>query len=317
MRAKVTIVGAGMTGGTMAQKLAETGHVDVVLQDIVEGLPQGKALDLAEEAAHAGFTAKITGSNDWAATKGSDVVVITSGLPRKPGMTREELLNINAGIVGDVARAAAKASPKAVFIIFANPMDVMCHVAMEASGFPASRVIGQGGMLDSARYRTFIAWETKASVEDVHAQVLGGHTEATMVPIVSTAHVGGVPLTTLLSKKKIEACVQRAKNGGAEIVGLLKTGSAYYAPAAATVEMVEAVLLDKKRILPCATLASGQFGINGAYVGLPVKVGAAGIEAVYEPPLWDSEIAAIRTAAESTRELVGLIEKPKAVSKKK
>jgi malate dehydrogenase len=298
-----------MTGGTMAQKLAETGHVDVVLQDIVEGLPQGKALDLAEEAAHAGFTAKITGSNDWAATKGSDVVVITSGLPRKPGMTREELLNINAGIVGDVAKAAAKASPKAVFIIFANPMDVMCHVAMEASGFPANRVIGQGGMLDSARYRTFIAWETKASVEDVHAQVLGGHTEATMVPIVSTAHVGGVPLTTLLSKKKIDACVQRAKNGGAEIVGLLKTGSAYYAPAAATVEMVEAVLLDKKRILPCATLASGQFEIRDAYVGLPVKVGAGGIEAVYEPPLWDSEIAGIRTAAESTRELVGLIEK--------
>ena len=300
----------------MAQKLAETGHVDVVLQDIVEGLPQGKALDLAEEAAHAGFTAKITGSNDWAATKGSDVVVITSGLPRKPGMTREELLNINAGIVGDVAKAAAKASPKAVFIIFANPMDVMCHVAMDASGFPANRVIGQGGMLDSARYRTFIAWETKSSVEDVHAQVLGGHTEATMVPIVSTAQVGGVPLTTLLSKTKIEACVRRAKNGGAEIVGLLKTGSAYYAPAAATVEMVEAVLLDKKRILPCATLARGQYGIQGAYVGLPVKVGAQGIEAVYEPPLWDGEIAAIRTAAESTRELVGLIEKPKAAAKK-
>ena len=309
MRAKVTIVGAGMTGGTMAQKLAETGHVDVVLQDIIEGLPQGKALDLAEEAAHAGFTAKITGSNDWADTKGSDVVVVTSGVPRKPGMTREELLNINAGIVGDVARAAAEASPKAVFIIFANPMDVMCHVAMEASGFPANRVIGQGGMLDSARYRTFIAWETKASVEDVHAQVLGGHTEATMVPIVSTAHVGGVPLTKLLSKKKIEAVVQRAKNGGAEIVALLKTGSAYYAPAAATVEMVEAVLLDKKRILPCATLADGQYGIRGAYVGLPVKLGARGIEAVYEPPLWDSEIEGIRTAAESTRELVGLIEK--------
>jgi malate dehydrogenase len=298
-----------MTGGTMAQRLAETGYVDVVLQDIVEGLPQGKALDLAEEAAHAGFTAKITGSNNWADTKGSAVVVITSGVPRKPGMTREELLNINAGIVGDVAKAAAKASPKAVFIIFANPMDVMCHVALEASGFPAQRVIGQGGMLDSARYRTFIAWESKASVEDVHAQVLGGHTEATMVPIVSTAHVGGVPLTKLLSKQKIEGVVQRAKNGGAEIVSLLKTGSAYYAPAAATVEMVEAVLLDKKRILPCATLASGQYGIKDAYVGLPVKVGAKGIEAVYEPPLWDNEIEGIRKAAESTRELVGLIEK--------
>jgi malate dehydrogenase len=309
MRAKVTIVGAGMTGGTMAQRLAETGYVDVVLQDIIEGLPQGKALDLAEEAAHAGFTAKVTGSNSWAETRGSDVVVITSGVPRKPGMTREELLNINAGIVGDVAKAAAKASPKAVFIIFANPMDVMCHVSMDASGFPANRVIGQGGMLDSARYRTFIAWEAKASVQDVHAHVLGGHTEATMVPIVSTAHVGGVPLTKLLSKKKIDAVVQRAKNGGAEIVSLLKMGSAYYAPAAATVEMVEAVLLDKKRILPCATLASGQFGIRGTYVGLPVKLGAKGIEAAYEPPLWDDEIEGIRKAAESTKELVGLIDK--------
>ncbi len=309
MRAKVTIVGAGMTGGTMAQKLAETGHVDVVLQDIIEGMPQGKALDLAEEAAHAGFTAKITGSNDWKDTKGSDVVVITSGMPRKPGMTREELLNINAGIVGDVAKNAAKHSPNATFIIFANPMDVMCHVAMQASKFPANRVIGQGGMLDSARYRTFIAWETKSSVQDVHAQVLGGHTEATMVPIVSTAHVGGVPLTKLLSKKKIEGVVNRAKNGGAEIVALLKTGSAYYAPAAATVEMVEAVLLDKKRILPCAALADGQYGITGTYVGLPVKVGAGGIEAIYEPPLWDNEIEGIRTAAESTKELVGLVGK--------
>jgi malate dehydrogenase len=309
MRAKVTIVGAGMTGGTMAQRLVETGHVDVVLQDIIEGLPQGKALDIAEEAAHAGFTAKITGSNSWADTRGSDVVVITSGMPRKPGMTREELLNINAGIVGDVAKAAAKASPKAVFIIFANPMDVMCHVALEASGFPANRVVGQGGMLDSARYRTFIAWETKASVQDVHAHVLGGHTEATMVPIVSTAHVGGVPLTKLLSKQKIDAVVQRAKNGGAEIVSLLKTGSAYYAPAAATVEMVEAVLLDKKRILPCATLASGQFKIKDTYVGLPVKLGAKGIEAAYEPPLWDDEIEGIRKAAESTKELLGLIDK--------
>jgi len=311
MRAKVTVVGAGMTGGTMAQRLAETGYIDVVLQDIIEGLPQGKSLDLAESAPHVGFNARLTGSNDWATTKGSDVVVITSGVPRKPGMTREELLNINAGIVSDVAKNAAKWSPRAVFIIFANPMDVMCHVALEASGFPANRVVGQGGMLDSARYRTFIAWETKSSVQDVHAQVLGGHTEATMVPIVSTAHVGGVPLTKLLSKKKVEAVVQRARNGGAEIVALLKTGSAFYAPAAATVEMVEAILLDKKRILPCATMTSGQFGINGAYVGLPIKLGARGIEAIYEPPLWKNEIEGIRKAAESTRELVGLIEKPK------
>jgi len=309
MRAKVTIVGAGMTGGTMAQRLAETGYIDVVLQDIIEGLPQGKALDLAESAPHIGFNARVTGSNSWDDAAASDVVIITSGVPRKPGMTREELLNINAGIVSDVAQNAAKASPDAVFIIFANPMDVMCHVALEASGLAKARVVGQGGMLDSARYRTFIAWETGASVQDVHAQVLGGHTEATMVPIVSTAHVGGVPLTTLLSKEKIEAVVQRAKNGGAEIVSLLKTGSAFYAPAAATAEMVEAVLLDKKRILPCATLADGQYDIRDAYVGLPVKLGAGGIEAAYEPPLWDDEVEGIRKAAESTRELVGLIQK--------
>lgn len=307
MRAKVTVVGAGMTGGTMAQRLAETGYIDVVLHDIIEGLPQGKALDLAESAPHVGFNARITGTNDWADTADSHVVVITSGVPRKPGMTREELLNINAGIVRDVAKNAAQASPNATLIIFANPMDAMCHVALDATGLPASRIVGQGGMLDSARYRTFIAWETQASVQDVHAQVLGGHTEATMVPIVSTAHVGGVPLTTLLPKERIEAVVQRARNGGAEIVSLLKTGSAFYAPAAATVEMVESILLDKKRILPCAALASGQYGIRDAFVGLPVKLGAAGIEAVYEPPLWDDEVEGIRRAATATKELIGLI----------
>src|SRR2546422_9464407 len=194
MRAKVTVVGAGMTGGTMAQRLAETGYIDVVLQDIIEGLPQGKALDLAESAPQIGFNARITGSNDWADTKGSDVVVITSGVPRKPGMTREELLGINAGIVRQVATNAVKQSPDAAFIIFANPMDAMCHVTLDATGLPRSRVIGQGGMLDSARYRTFIAWETGASVEDVHAQVLGGHPQATMGPIGSTSHVGGARL---------------------------------------------------------------------------------------------------------------------------
>jgi len=309
MRAKVTVVGAGMTGGTMAQRLAETGYVNVVLHDIIEGLPQGKALDLAQSAPHIGFDARITGTNDWADTKGSDVVVITSGVPRKPGMTREELLNINAGIVRDVAKNAVKQSPDAVFIIFANPMDAMCHVALEATGAPKSRVVGQGGMLDSARYRTFIAWESGASVRDVHAQVLGGHTEATMVPIVSTAHVGGVPLSALLPKERVEAVVQRTRNGGAEVVSLLKTGSAFYAPAAATVEMVEAILLDRKRVLPCALYAEGQYGIKDAFVGLPIKLGAGGIEAVYEPPLWDDEVAGIRKAADATRELIGLIGK--------
>ncbi|MDO8615993.1 MAG: malate dehydrogenase [Dehalococcoidia bacterium] len=307
MRAKVTIVGAGMTGGTMAQRLAETGYADVVLQDIIEGLPQGKALDLAESAPHAGFDARITGSNDWEDTARSDVVIITSGVPRKPGMTREELLGINAGIVRDVATAAVKHSPDAVFIIFANPMDAMCHVALQTTGLPQNRVIGQGGMLDSARYRTFLAWEAGASVEDVHAVVLGGHTEATMVPIVSTSTIGGVPLTDALPKERIAAAVARAKNGGAEIVALLKTGSAFYAPAAATVRMVEAVLLDKKRVIPCAVYAQGQYGIRDAFVGLPVKLGAGGIEQVYEPKLWDDEVAAIRKAAEATKELVGLI----------
>jgi malate dehydrogenase len=223
-------------------------------------------------------------------------------------MTREELLNINAGIVRDVARNAVKHSPDAVYVIFANPMDVMCHVALEATGVPKERVVGQGGMLDSARYRTFIAWATEASVEDVHAQVLGGHTEATMVPIVSTAHVGGVPLTALLPRDEIDAVAQRAKNGGAEIVSLLKTGSAFYAPAAATARMVEAILLDKKRIIPCATLTSGEYDIKDTFVGLPVKLGDGGIKEVYSPPLWDDEIEGIRKAAESTKELLGLIE---------
>jgi malate dehydrogenase len=298
-----------MTGGTMAQKLLETGHIDIVLHDIVEGLPQGKALDLSEEAAHAGFTARITGTNDWKDTKGSDVVVITSGVPRKPGMTREELLNINAGIVRDVAKAAAKASPKATFVIFANPMDAMCHVTLEATGLPPNRIVGQGGMLDSARYRTFLAWAAGVSIQDVQANVLGGHTEATMVPIVSTSTIGGVPLTSMLSKDQIEACVKRAKNGGAEIVGLLKTGSAFYAPAAATVEMVEAILLDQNRVMPCATLARGQYGIDDTFVGLPLRLGDGGVEAIYEPPLWDEEVEGIRAAATATKELLGLIEK--------
>jgi malate dehydrogenase len=282
-----------MTGGTMAQRLAETGYIDVTLHDIVEGLPQGKALDLSQSAAHIGFNGSVLGTNDWADTAGSEVVVITSGVPRKPGMTREELLNINAGIVRDVAINAVKHSPDAVVIIFANPMDAMCHVALEATGLPKSRIVGQGGMLDTARYRTFIAWETESSVQDVHAHVLGGHTEATMVPIVSTAHVGGVPLTSLLPKERVEALVQRARNGGAEIVALLKTGSAFYAPAAATVEMVEAVLLDKKRIVPCAAYLKGEFGIQDAFVGVPVKLAGCGVERIYEPPV---------------KELIGLIE---------
>ena len=304
MRSKVTIVGAGNTGATMAQILASRGYADVTLIDIVEGLPQGKALDIAEGAPWVGFSSSVSGTNDWADTADSDVVVVTSGVARRPGMTREDLLGTNAGIVRSVVGLAVEHSPDAVLIIFANPMDAMCHVALEASGFPASRVVGQGGMLDSTRYRTFIAMELGVSVRDVSAWVLGGHTEATMVPIVSTATVGGVPLSALMAQDRIDAIVDRTTKGGAEIVGLLKTGSAFTAPAAATIEMVDAILRDERRILPCCTLLDGQWGIEHAYVGAPVLLGAGGILEVYEPPLADSEAAAIRAAGDAVLELV-------------
>lgn len=304
MRKKVTFVGGGNTGGAMAQMMVARGYADVVLIDIVEGLPQGKALDIAESAPWTGFSTQIKGTNDWADTADSDVVVITSGVARKPGMTREDLLGTNAGIVRSVVTNAAKHSPNAVLVIFANPMDAMCHVALEASGFPVERVIGQGGMLDSSRYRTFIAMETGTSVKDVAAWVLGGHTEATMVPIVSSATVGGVPLSQLLSPEKLEAVVARTKRGGAEIVDLLKTGSAFIAPAAATIEMVDAILLDEKRILPCATVLDGQWGVQKGYVGAPVLLGEGGIQKVYNPPLSDDEVAAIKVAGEAVLELV-------------
>jgi malate dehydrogenase len=293
-----------MTGGAMAQLAAARGTADVVLIDIVEGLPQGKALDIAESAPWAGFSTAVTGTNDWAATAGSDVVVITSGVPRRPGMTREDLLGTNAGIVRSVVGNAVKHSPDCVLVIFANPMDAMCHVALQASGFEKERVIGQGGMLDSARYRTFIAMETGASVKDVAAWVLGGHTEATMVPIVSNATVGGVPLSQLVRAKPLAALVERTKRGGAEIVGLLKTGSAFIAPAVATLEMVDAILFDERRILPCCTLLTGQWGVRNAYVGAPVLLGAGGIQKVFAPPLADGEVAAIRDAGKAVRELV-------------
>ena len=304
MRSKVTIVGAGNTGATMAQILASRGYADVTLIDIIEGLPQGKALDIAEGAPWVGFSSSVSGTNDWADTAGSDIVVVTSGVPRRPGMTREDLLGTNAGIVRSVVGQAVEHSPDAVLIIFANPMDAMCHVALEASGLPASRVVGQGGMLDSTRYRTFIAMELGVSVRDVSAWVLGGHTEATMVPIVSTATVGGVPLGALMAQDRIDAVVDRTTKGGAEIVGLLKTGSAFTAPAAATIEMVDAILRDERRILPCCTLLDGQWGIENAYVGAPVLLGAGGILEVYEPPLADAEADAIRAAGDAVLELV-------------
>ena len=307
-RKKVTIWGAGATGATMAQRLVEKNIADVVMVDIIPDMPQGKALDMAQSGPIVGFEAEIIGTNDPADSAGSDVVVITSGVPRKPGMTREDLLNTNAGIVREVVGHAVRHSPDAVLIVFANPMDVMCHVALQASGLPKERVVGQGGVLDTARYRTFIARETGASVRDVQAWVLGGHAEATMVPLTSNAMVGGVPLTRLLPKEKVDALVQRARNGGAEIVALLKSGSAFYAPAAATVAMAEAVVLDQRRVMPCAVYLQGEFGIQDAYVGVMAEIGAGGVRRVLQPELSAEEQAGLQKAADAVKELVGLIQ---------
>ena len=307
MRKKVTIVGAGNTGATMAQILATKNYADIVLIDIVEGLPQGKALDIAESAPWANFSSTVLGTNAWEDTANSDAVIVTSGIARKPGMTREDLLSTNASIVKSVVSSAAEHSPNTTLVIFANPMDVMCHVALEASGFERNRVVGQGGMLDSARYRTFIAMEASASVKDVSAWVMGGHTEATMVPIVSNASVGGVPLEQLLGNERTQQVVERTSKGGAEIVDLLKTGSAFVAPAAATIEMVNAILLDENRILSCCAFLSGEYGIENAYVGVPVRLGQGGIKEIYEIPLSDSEQKELLIAGEAVKELVALI----------
>jgi malate dehydrogenase len=306
VRKKVTIVGAGATGGTMAQILMQKGICDIVIIDIVEGLPQGKALDLAHAGPIVGSDVAVVGTNNWDDTAGSDVVVITSGVPRKPGMSREDLVNTNAGIVTGVAQQALKASPNAYVIIFANPMDAMCQIAKQATGLPRSRLVGQGGMLDTTRYRAFVARELGASVKDVQCYVLGGHTDVTMVPIVSTAAVGGVPLRQLLPQERIDALIDRTRKGGTEVVGLLGT-SAWYAPAWATVEMVEAILLDRKRILPCAVHLEGEYGIRDAFVGVMAQLGAGGMEKVVEAKLEPAEVEGLRKAAEAVRELAGLV----------
>lgn len=306
MRKKVTIVGAGATGGSMVQILQEKGYCDIVLVDIVEGLPQGKALDLAHAGPLVGSDARIIGTNEWKDTAGSDVVVITSGVPRKPGMSREDLVNTNAGIVRDVAKNAIKHSPDTVIIEFANPMDAMTYVVKQATNLPRSRILGQGGMLDSTRFRTFLAWELGVSVKDVDAYVLGGHTDATMVPIVSHAFVGGVPLRQLLSAERIEAIVDRTRKGGTEIVGLLGT-SAWYSPAWATTEMVESILLDRKRILPCAVWLEGEYGIRDSMVGVLSQLGEGGVEKVIEVELEPEELAGLKRAADAVLELVGLV----------
>lgn len=304
-KSKVTVVGAGNVGGTTAQRLAERNYSDVVLVDIVEGLPQGKALDMMESGPVIGFDSVVTGTNDYEDTAGSDVVVITSGSPRKPGMSRDDLLKNNQDIVASVTEQVVEHSPETILVVVANPLDAMCHVAMETSGFPRERVVGMAGILDTARYRTFIAQEAGTSVRDVFALVLGGHGD-TMVPLPSMATVGGVSITELFSEERIEEIVQRTRQGGAEIVNLMET-SAYYAPSAASAEMVDAILLDQKRILPCAAYLKGEYGLNDLFVGVPVKLGRAGVEEVIELDLTDEEMSDLKNSADFVRELVEVL----------
>jgi malate dehydrogenase len=302
-RNKVTVIGAGNVGATTAQRIAEAGLADVVLVDIVEGLPQGKGLDLAEAAPVVGHDARIIGTNDYADTAGSDIIVVTSGLARQPGMSRDDLLAKNAGIVRAVVQASAPLSPNAVIIVVTNPLDAMCHVAMQASGFPRERVLGMAGVLDSARFRTFIAEELGVSVEDTHAFVLGGHGD-TMVPLPRYSTVAGIPITELMTPERVEALVTRTANGGAEVVALLKTGSAFYAPAASTFEMVDAILRDRRRVLPCAVLLKGEFGVDGLFVGVPAVLGEGGLQRVMTIELSADENTAFQKSAAAVKELV-------------
>ncbi len=302
-RPKITVVGAGNVGASVAQYAVEKELGDVVLVDIVEGVPQGKALDLAQAGPVHGYDSRLIGANDYDETAGSDVAVITAGLARKPGMTRDDLLFKNAEIVGGVVDAIVARSPRAILVLVTNPLDAMVQLAWKRSGFPAERVIGMAGILDSARFRTFIARELDVSVENVTAFVLGGHGD-TMVPLPRYSTVAGIPITELLPPDRVAALVTRTANGGAEIVNLLKSGSAYYAPAASTVEMVEAILKDKKKILPCAAYLNGQYGVQGLYVGVPVKLGRGGVEQIIEITLTAEEQAAFQRSAAAVRELV-------------
>jgi malate dehydrogenase len=296
-------VGAGNVGATAAQRLAEKELCDVVLVDIIEGVPQGKALDLTEAAPIEKHDAHLTGTNSYEPTENSDIVIITAGIPRKPGMSRDDLISTNAGIVKNVVKEIAQRSPQSILIIVSNPLDVMCHVAFDSSGFPKHRVIGMAGVLDSARFRAFISMELNVSVENTHAFVLGGHGD-TMVPLPRYSTVSGIPITELMSQERIDALVKRTANGGAEIVSLLKTGSAYYAPASAAVEMAESILKDKKKILPCATYLQGEYGIHDLFIGVPVKLGSSGIEQIIEIKLTNDEQVALNKSAAAVKELV-------------
>ena len=304
-RRKITVVGAGNVGATCAQELARRDYADVVLVDIKEGLPEGKALDINQACAVLGHEPYVTGSTNYEPTAGSDVVVITAGVPRTGDMSRDDLVSTNEKIVDSVTEAAVAQSPDAVIIVVSNPLDAMCHVAKNVSGFPKERVFGQAGILDTARLRTFIAWETGSSVKDVQAVVLGGHGDQ-MVSVISATTVGGVPLTKLVSSERIQELVQRTAVGGGEVVKLLGT-SAWYAPGAATAQMVDSVMLDEKRVLPCTAYLEGEYGIEGLYMGVPVKLGAGGVEEIVELELTDEEKAALEASASAVREVVGVL----------
>jgi malate dehydrogenase len=305
-RKKVTVVGAGNVGATLAQRLVDIELCDVVLVDIIEDMPQGKALDLAESAPIYGYDCRLIGSNGYKETADSDIVVITSGIARKPGMSRDDLINTNKNIVKSVTEEVVKYSPNTILIIVSNPLDAMCHVAYKASGFPKHRVLGMAGVLDSARMSCFLAEALDVSIENITSFVLGGHGD-TMVPLPRYSSCAGIPITELLPKEKIDQIVDRTRNGGAEIVKLLKTGSAYYAPSASTVAMVEAILKDKKKILPCAVYLEGEYGISNLFVGVPVKLGSRGMEQIIEINLTVEERTALQKSAASVQELVTIL----------
>ena len=308
-RRKITVIGAGNVGATTAQRLAEKDFCDVVLVDILEGMPQGKALDLMQSGPVCGFDTKVAGANSYEDTAGSDIIVITSGLPRKPGMSRDDLLKVNAGIVKDVTLKSISKSPDAMVIVVSNPLDAMTYIAHKYSKLPANKVMGMAGILDSARFRTFIAMELQVSVNDITAFVLGGHGD-TMVPSTRYTTVAGIPVEDIIHKAKLDAIIERTRKGGGEIVALLKTGSAYYAPSAAAVQMCESILLDRKMILPCAVLSQGKYdGCDGLFVGLPAKLGANGVEEVVKFKLSAAESAALKISAEAVRELCEAVDR--------
>jgi malate dehydrogenase len=306
MRDKITVIGAGNVGASCAQLLAQRDYAHIVLVDIIEGMPQGKALDLLESGPVVGYDSRVVGANGYDETAGSDVAIITSGVPRKPGMSRDDLVLTNMKIVKGVTEEVVKRSPDCIIIVVANPLDAMAQLALKVSGFPRNRVIGMSGILDTARFRTFLAMELDVSVEDVAAYVLGGHGD-TMVPLTRLATVGGVPISEILAQETISRIVERTVKGGGEIVSLLKTGSAYYAPSAAVALMVDSIVLDKKRILPCAACLQGEYGINGVFVGVPVKLGKNGIEQIIEIRLTPDEETSLRKSADAVRELIEIM----------